>query len=109
MSCHKLDQAWFSSGSASERVFDINSNGSQLISARFSDIPVFPIVGNNDLPGDYILPNATNNWYERLLKLWSTMITCSNCPSSVPRPTSLAVLEKSFIEGGYYNASIAGN
>ena len=107
MSCHKLDQG-FSNGSTSQRVFESISRGNQLILEHFSDIPVFPVFGNNDLPGHYVLPNSTSTWYQDVLKLWAPLITCSKCPSSVPRPTTMKILEKSFLEGGYYNASIAG-
>ena len=74
----------------------------------FSKIPVFPLIGNNDLPGHYVLPNSTSDWYKTVLSHWAPLILCSACSSEVNRPTSMEVLQETFLEGGYYNASIGG-
>lgn len=92
-----------------QRVLDNIAYVSNQTHLRFSDIPVFPVVGNNDLPGHYVLPNSTSDWYKKLLSYWEPLILCSGCPGSVKQPTTQAVLEKSFLEGGYYKVSIAGN
>ena len=92
-----------------QRVLDNIAQVSSKTHLRFSDIPVFPVVGNNDLPGHYVLPNSTSDWYKKLLSYWSPLILCSGCPSNVKKPTTQNVLEQSFLEGGYYNISIAGN
>ena len=73
----------------------------------FPDIPVFPSFGNNDLPGHYILPNNTD-WYKTVLSYWAPLILCSDCPDAVKKPTTMDELTKTFLEGGYYSASIAG-
>ena len=92
-----------------QRVLDNIAEVSNQTHSRFLDIPVFPVIGNNDLPGHYVLPNSSSDWYRQLLSYWSPMILCSGCLSSLKKPTTQTVLEESFLEGGYYNASIAGN
>lgn len=92
-----------------QRVLDNIAAVSNQTHLRFSNIPVFPVVGNNDLPGHYVLPNSTSDWYKKLLSYWAPLILCSGCPSNVKEPTTQAVLEDSFLEGGYYKVSIAGN
>ena len=92
-----------------QRVLDNIADISNQTHLRFSDIPVFPVIGNNDLPGHYVLPNSTSDWYKNLLSYWEPLILCSGCPSSVKQPTTRAVLGGSFLEGGYYKVSIAGN
>lgn len=91
------------------RVLDNIASVSKQMHSRFSKIPIFPMIGNNDLPGHYVLPNSSNDWYQRLLTSWAPLILCSDCPGDVHKPTTKAVLQESFLQGGYYNASIAGN
>ena len=67
------------------------------------------MIGNNDLPGHYVLPNSTGDWYQKVLFSWARLILCSECPGDVRKPTTQATLQESFLEGGYYNATIAGN
>ncbi|KAL9951354.1 hypothetical protein ACROYT_G044005 [Oculina patagonica] len=74
--------------------------------AFFPDIPVFPVLGLNDFLVPYILPNSSD-WYETVLSYWAPLIVCDGCPVDVNEPTTMAVLKKTFLEGGYYNASIA--
>ena len=92
-----------------QRVLGNIAKVSNQTHSRFSDIPVFPMIGNNDLPGHYVLPNCSSDWYKQLLSFWASLILCSGCPSNVKKPTRWPALEKRFLEGGYYNASIAGN
>ena len=91
-----------------QRVLDNIAQVSNKTHLRFSDIPVFPVVGNNDLPGHYVLPNSTSDWYKKILTYWEPLIMCSGCPSS-KKTTTQAELDKTFLEGGYYKVSIAGN
>ena len=92
-----------------QRVLDNIAEVSSQMHSRFQNIPIFPMIGNNDLPGHYILPNSSNDWYQKLLSLWGPLILCPDCPGYVKNPTTQqAVLQESFLEGGYYNASIAG-
>ena len=91
-----------------QRVLDNIAEVTNQTRSRFSNIPVFPMIGNNDLPGHYVLANSSD-WYKKLLSYWAPLILCSGCPDDVKKPTTRAVLEESFLEGGYYNASIAGN
>ena len=81
---------------------------SDLIHKQFPEIPVFPVFGNNDLPGDYILPNETSKWYSTILKKWFPLILCNDCPDEVARPTDMETLSTTFLKGGYYNVSIEG-
>lgn len=73
----------------------------------FPDIPIFPAIGNNDLPGHYILPN-NSDWYKTVLSYWAPLVLCSHCPRSVEKPTTMEELAKTFLEGGYYKVNIAG-
>ena len=91
-----------------QRVLDNIAEVSNKTHSRFPSIPIFPIIGNNDLPGHYVLPNSSD-WYRKLLSFWAPLILCPLCPDDVNKPTTQAVLEESFLKGGYYNASIAGN
>lgn len=92
-----------------QRVLDNIATVSKQMHSRFPKIPIFPMIGNNDLPGHYVLPKAGDDWYQKVLSSWESLIMCSECPSSVKKPTTQAILQESFLEGGYYNASIAGN
>lgn len=105
LSGHKM----WTNYSGPERVLDNIASVSGKIHSMFPNIPIFPLIGNNDLPGHYILPNSSNDWYQRLLAYWEPLILCSGCPGYAKNLTTKAVLQKSFLEGGYYNASIAGN
>ena len=73
----------------------------------FPDIPVFPALGNNDLPGDYILPN-NSDWYKTVLSYWAPLILCSECPDDVQMPTTMEALKETFMDGGYYSVNVAG-
>lgn len=105
MSAHNL---WKADGNP-EEVLNALFLASKLIHEAFPNIPVFPIIGNNDLPGHYILPNETSTWYESLLDKWAPLILCSECPQEVPRPTTMETFKATFLKGGYYNVSIAGD
>lgn len=100
LSGHKM----WTNYSGPERVLDNIASVSGKIHSMFPNIPIFPLIGNNDLPGHYILPNSSNDWYQRLLAYWEPLILCSGCPGYAKNLN----LQKSFLEGGYYNASIAG-
>ena len=101
--------AMWTSYAGPQRVLHNIAEVSSQIHYRFQNIPIFPMIGNNDLPGHYILPNSSNDWYQKLLSLWGPLILCPDCPGYAKSPTTQqAVLQESFLEGGYYNASIAG-
>ena len=75
----------------------------------FPDIPIFPAFGNNDIPGHYVLPiNRSDPWYKTVLTYWAPLILCPGCPKDVQRPTTMDTLKKTFLDGGYYSANIAG-
>lgn len=101
-------QMW-TSYAGPQRVLDNIATVSKQMHSRFPNIPIFPMIGNNDLPGHYVLPKAGDDWYQKVLSSWESLIMCSECPGSVKKPTTQAILQESFLEGGYYNASIAGN
>ncbi|XP_028412957.1 sphingomyelinase phosphodiesterase D-like isoform X2 [Dendronephthya gigantea] len=79
---------------------------SQAVKLAFPDIPYFPSIGNNDLPGHYVMPTENDTWYSDLLEIWKDGILCTNCTRSYPT-TSLDELQKTFLYGGYYKVSIA--
>ena len=105
LSGHKM----WTSYAGPQRVLDNIATVSKQMHSRFPNIPIFPMIGNNDLPGHYVLPKAGDDWYQKVLSSWESLIICSACPGSVKKPTTQAILQESFLEGGYYNASIAGN
>ncbi|XP_068676058.1 sphingomyelinase phosphodiesterase D-like isoform X2 [Montipora foliosa] len=100
-------QMW-TSYAGPEKVLENIATVSSKIHSRFPKIPVFPLIGNNDLPGHYVLPNSTSDWYQKLLSYWHPLILCSGCPSYVQNTRSEQVLNRTFLEGGYYNTTIAG-
>ena len=101
---HDLEKG-FINGTVADRVFNTLTKSANTIKDVFSDIPVIPSIGNNDLTGDYLLPK-NKSYYERLLSIWKPLIICSKCPIKV---TTEEELSKSFLIGGYYKAEIKGN
>lgn len=95
--------------SGADKVLDNIAIVSSKVHSTFPKIPVFPVIGNNDLPGHYVLPNSTSDWYKKLLTFWSPLILCSGCPGYTRNLIRERVLQETFLEGGYYNTSIAGN
>lgn len=77
------------------------------VSSAFPSIPYFPCIGNNDLPGHYVMPGYNDTWYSDLLDIWQDSILCRNCPHNYT-PTTKDELRRTFLNGGYYNASVAG-
>lgn len=75
--------------------------------AVFHDVPIFPVLGLHDFLVPFTLPNSSD-WYETILNYWAPLVVCDGCPVDANKPTTMAVLRKTFLEGGYYNASIAG-
>ena len=98
---------WYGS-EGPKTVLDSTVQATNMIHQAFPDVPVFPVLGNNDLPGPYTLPNETSSWYQSLLVQWAPLILCSQCPKEVLRPTDMTTLRSTFLDGGYYNVSIAG-
>lgn len=93
--------------SGADKVLDNIAIVSSKVHSTFPKIPVFPVIGNNDLPGHYVLPNSTSDWYKKLLTFWSPLILCSGCPGYTRNLIRERVLQETFLEGGYYNTSIA--
>ena len=85
-----------------ERVLNNMRAASNKISQAFSGIPIFPSFGNNDLPGDYIIPKDSK-FYEGVLAFWQPLILCKKCSFKV---TTEEELKMTFLAGGYYKASI---
>lgn len=75
------------------------------IQKEFASVPVFPMLGNNDLPGHYILP-VDQTWYNETLAVFAPLILCSGCPETVPKPTSMDILKKTYLDGGYYSVNL---
>eukprot|EP00795_Rhopilema_esculentum_P004337 gene4337-20546_t len=85
-----------------ERVLNNMRAASNKIALAFSGIPIFPSFGNNDLPGDYVLPKDSK-FYEDVLAFWQPLVLCKNCSFKV---TTEEELKKTFLAGGYYKAAI---
>ena len=101
---HRLEKG-FINGTTADRVFNTLNNSANAIESVFSDIPVLPSIGNNDLTGDYILPKS-KSYYEKLLAIWKPLILCTKCALKV---TTEEELRKTFLIGGYYKAEIKGS
>jgi hypothetical protein len=85
---------------------NINTS-SKAVKLTFPDIPYFPSIGNNDIPGHYVMPVENDTWYSDLLNIWQDAILCKQCNMSY-QTTTAAELRKTFLYGGYYSVSIAG-
>jgi hypothetical protein len=85
---------------------NINTS-SKAVKLTFPDIPYFPSIGNNDIPGHYVMPVENDTWYSDLLNIWQDAILCKHCDMSY-QTTTEAELRKTFLYGGYYSVSIAG-
>ena len=83
------------------------NTASKAVQAAFPKIPYFPSIGNNDLPGHYVMPTENDTWYSDLLNIWENAILCAHCNLSYVTTTS-DELRKTFLYGGYYRVSIAG-
>ena len=101
---HGLEKG-FVNGTTADRVFNTLSDTANAMTSVFSDIPILPSIGNNDLLGDYMLPK-NKSYYERLLSIWKPLIICSKC---VIKVTTEEELRKTFLIGGYYKAEVKGN
>ena len=80
---------------------------SKAVQLTFPDIPYFPSIGNNDLPGHYIMPDENDTWYSDLLNIWEDAILCKHCKDHY-EPTTAEELRQTFLYGGYYKVSVAG-
>ena len=75
--------------------------------AIFPDIPVFPVIGLHDYLVPLTLPN-TSNWYNSVLSPWEPLMIDDGSAGDASKSTFSNTLRETFLEGGYYNASIAG-
>lgn len=80
---------------------------SQAVRLNFPKIPYFPSIGNNDLPGHYVMPGENDTWYKDLLDIWRDGILCEHCNMTY-RTTTAEKLNETFLYGGYYSVAIAG-
>ena len=80
---------------------------SEEIYSTFPDVPLFPCIGNNDLPRDYVMPDENDTLYSDLLDIWQDAILCKHCDRKY-QTTTLKELRKTFLYGGYYSVSIVG-
>ncbi|XP_048579257.1 sphingomyelinase phosphodiesterase D isoform X2 [Nematostella vectensis] len=108
MSSHKTDASYLPKGKTSERVLHNIKLASAKIHNAFPKIPVFPMLGNNDFEGHYVLPNTSHDqWYNKTLEVFAPMILCSNCSTQDTAATTMAELKTTFLDGGYYKVHIA--
>ena len=80
---------------------------SKAVRSFFPSTPYFPSIGNNDLPGHYVMPRHNDTWYSDLLKIWQDAILCKDCKMKYETTTE-DELRRTFLYGGYYRVSIAG-
>lgn len=74
--------------------------------AVFPDIPVFPVIGLHDYLVPLTLPN-TSDWYNSVLSPWEPLMIYDGSAGDASKSTFSNTLRETFLEGGYYNASIA--
>ena len=98
---HRVDKG-FVNGTTTERALMLIRSTCQAVQKVFPDKPFLPSFGNNDLPGNYMLPD-NSSFYESVLKIWKPLILCGKCQLKV---TTEKELEESFLKGGYYKADI---
>ena len=91
-----------------ERVLAAAETVSKEVLLAFPTISYFPSIGNNDLPGHYVLPTPDDSWYSDLLEIWQDSILCVNCRKLKQRTTTKAALRRTFLKGGYYRAELPG-
>lgn len=77
------------------------------VQSAFPNIPYFPSIGNNDLPGHYVMPGENDTWYSDILNIWQDAILCTYC-NVKKNTTDVDQLRQTFLYGGYYRVSIAG-
>ncbi|XP_031551912.1 acid sphingomyelinase-like phosphodiesterase 3a isoform X2 [Actinia tenebrosa] len=104
-SAHKMDRPYFTNSTVPHHVLQNIALAVNSIRKEFPSTPVFPILGNNDLPDHYVLP-LDETWYNETLVLFAPLILCSGCPAEVPKPTSMDILEKTYLDGGYYSVNL---
>lgn len=75
--------------------------------AVFPDIPVFPVIGLHDYLVPLTLPN-TSDWYNSILSPWEPLMIYDGSAGDASKSTFSNTLRETFLEGGYYNASITG-
>lgn len=105
-SAHRTDRLFPNSTTRRKEVLKIIKASNDEVSSAFPSIPYFPCIGNNDLPGHYVMPGYNDTWYSDLLDIWQDSILCRNCPHNYT-PTTKDELRRTFLNGGYYNASVA--
>ncbi|KAK3709034.1 hypothetical protein QZH41_014913, partial [Actinostola sp. cb2023] len=106
-SAHDMNSAYFANMTSTtpERVLNNIRISASKTKKAFPKIPIFPMLGNNDLPGHYTLP-VSSDWYVSTLALFAPLILCDGCPDDVSKPTSLDVLKKTYLDGGYYSVNM---
>jgi hypothetical protein len=100
-----MDRPYFTNLTTPLRVLRNIGLSVNRIKKAFPSIPVFPLLGNNDLPGDYVIPE-TKQWYTETLAIFAPLILCAGCPEELPKPTSMDVLKKTYLDGGYYSVNL---
>ena len=90
-----------------QEALKIMNTASKAVQSTFPDTPYFPNIGNNDLPGHYVMPDENDTWYSDLLNIWEDAILCKHCKDHY-QTTTAEELRQTFLYGGYYKVSIAG-
>ena len=103
---HGLKEKFPDNTTERERVLKAIKTGADEIRIAFPTTPFFPSLGNNDLPGHYVLPEKGDSWYQDVLDIWEQQILCESC--GVEQTTTKAELQKTFLKGGYYKVNLPG-
>ena len=106
-SAHNLDGEFPDHTTRRERVLKAMETATDEVKLAFPMLPFFPSLGNNDLPGHYVLPERGDSWYQDLLNFWEESILCESCELR-QRTTTRRALRKTFLKGGYYKVNLPG-
>lgn len=106
-SAHNLDGEFPDHTTRRERVLKAMKTGVNEVKMAFPMTPYFPSLGNNDLPGHYVLPGEGDSWYQDVLDIWEQSILCESCGLKTPTTTKSA-LRETFLKGGFYKVNLPG-
>lgn len=98
-------------------VVNVNTTGQVINAIRvvsekfmetFPDSPVFPVLGNADVPNqNYIMPTGSvgQDWLRKIWDQWEPLVTCRNCSNTVKQQLEVDVSEFVSSGIGYYSVN----
>jgi hypothetical protein len=99
---HDLDRSFSDdTGLRAALLTTVQQTVGMLMARAPAGFPLIPVIGNNDMPHDYVLPNpVADGWYGAL---WATLAPLLQCGGdSVCINGTLASAGASFAAGGYF-------